>query len=34
MALNVGAYKVVAIEGLNHRLNLVYSIPVRIAMMI
>jgi len=34
MALKAGADKVVAIEGLHHRLTLSYSVPIRIAMMI
>jgi len=34
MALAAGADKVVAIEGLHHRLTLAYSVPIRIAMMI
>lgn len=34
MALKAGADKVVAIEGLHHRLTLAYSVPIRIAMMI
>ena len=34
MALEAGADKVVAIEGLHHRLTLAYSVPIRIAMMI
>ncbi|MCL2116257.1 MAG: cytidyltransferase [Methanobrevibacter sp.] len=34
MALKAGADKVIAIEGLHHRLTLSYSVPIRIAMMI
>ncbi|KZX15167.1 hypothetical protein MBFIL_07160 [Methanobrevibacter filiformis] len=34
MAIAAGADKVVAIEGLHHRLTLAYSVPIRIAMMI
>ncbi|KZX16913.1 hypothetical protein MBCUT_04640 [Methanobrevibacter cuticularis] len=34
MALKAGADKVIAIEGLHHRLTLAYSVPIRIAKMI
>ncbi|MDD1774726.1 MAG: nucleotidyltransferase family protein [Methanobacterium sp.] len=34
MALEAGADRVVAIEGLHHRLTLAYTVPIRIAMMI
>jgi cytidyltransferase-like protein len=34
MALAAGADKVIAIEGLHHRLTLAYSVPIRIARMI
>ncbi len=34
MALEVGADKIVPIEGLHHRLTLAYTVPIRIAMMI
>lgn len=34
MALEVGADRVVPIEGLHHRLTMAYTVPIRIAMMI
>ncbi|MDO5852150.1 MAG: cytidyltransferase [Methanobacteriaceae archaeon] len=34
MALKLGANRVVGVDGLHHRLNLSYSVPIRMAMMI